>query len=69
MLRTAVGLRSMTLRHFADTLGVSQTHLNLVLRGKRTSQRIDTAVDDQLVWGFGIPRDRPDLTTFLSLTR
>lgn len=52
-LKMVVGLKSTTMAHFARKLGVSLTHLNLVLRGKRISDRLDAAVYSEILWGFG----------------
>ena len=52
-LKAVVALRQSTLSHWAAEQGVSHTHLNLVLRGKRESTRIDAAILDAIEWAFG----------------
>lgn len=52
-VRHALGLRSMTLAEYAASLDVSHTHLNFVLRGTRTSARIDYHVSHLLAWAYG----------------
>lgn len=43
----------MTLREYAESLGVTHTHLNYVLRGVRTSERLDHEFWRLLGWAFG----------------
>jgi hypothetical protein len=43
-LRVALMLADQTVGEFAAELGVTQSHLNYVLRGLRASPRIDAAI-------------------------
>lgn len=40
--------------NWATQHGVSHTHLNLVLRGKRESAKLDVAIADAIEWAFGL---------------
>lgn len=53
LLRRALAKDGFLLMDFAEKLGVTHTHLNLVLRQKRTSQRIDVAVWEVIAFVHG----------------
>lgn len=53
-LRAVVRLRESTMQQWAANHGVSHTHLNLVLRGKRESAKLDVAIADAIEWAFGL---------------
>lgn len=52
-VKQAVRMKRMTLCDYADHLGVTHTHLNYVLRGVRSSARLDHEVWRLLEWAFG----------------
>ena len=52
-VKTAVGLQALTLREYAATVGVTHTHLNYVLRGVRTSDRLNHEFWRMIRWAFG----------------
>ena len=62
--KMALGLRSLTIADWAASNGFTHTHLNLVLRGKRESKRIDMLVYHLCRWAFGPTAERfnPDMT-------